>query len=142
MKRCLVDVNIVLALLVRQHVHHTIVRRWFEALQAGEAELCRMVQLAAIRLLCNRNILGNDVLTAPHAWAVLETMLGDERVSFVTEPAGIDPILASLLVYPAPTGKLVSDAYLAAFAIAGSTRLTTLDAGFRQFAGLEVELLR
>lgn len=142
MTPCLVDVNIVLALLARQHVHHAIVRRWFDGLEAGQAELCRFVQLAAVRLLSNRTILGDDVLTAPQAWAVLETLLRDERIRFVPEPAGLDPILGSLLGYRAPTGKLVGDAYLAAFAIAGSRRLTTLDAGFRQFANLELELLR
>jgi hypothetical protein len=33
------------------------------------------------------------------------------------------------------------DAYLAAFALAGGYRLVTIDAGFTQFAGLDLVLL-
>ena len=65
----------------------------------------------------------------------------DERVDFVSEPAGVDSILPTLPHYPIPTGKLVTDAYLAAFAIAASRRLVTLDRGFRQFRGLDLDLL-
>jgi predicted nucleic acid-binding protein len=46
-----------------------------------------------------------------------------------------------LLDYPVPTNKFVADAYLAAFAIAASMRLTTFDSGFEQFRGLELQLL-
>jgi hypothetical protein len=40
-----------------------------------------------------------------------------------------------------PTGKLIGDAYLAAFSIAGARRMVTLDRGFRQFKSLDVEVL-
>lgn len=100
-----------------------------------------MVQLGTMRLLCNRTILGEDVLTAAQAWHTLDALLGDERLSMAPEPSGLDTIFSSLLMYPAPTGKLISDAYLAAFAMAGGRRLTTLDSGFRQFGGLDLELL-
>jgi toxin-antitoxin system PIN domain toxin len=141
MKRCLVDVNILLALLVRQHEHHHPARKWFEALAAGEAGVCRLVQLALIRLLGNRSILGGDAISASAAWRLIEELIDDERLDFLAEPPQLEEILPSLLVYPIPTGKLVNDAYLAAFAIAASRRLVTLDRGFRQFRGLEVELL-
>jgi predicted nucleic acid-binding protein len=70
-----------------------------------------------------------------------EKLLEDERVDFVSEPAGVDSVLPALLNCPIPTGKLVADAYLAAFAITASRRLVTLDRGFRQFRGLDVDLL-
>ena len=50
-------------------------------------------------------------------------------------------MLGELLRYPVPTPKLVGDAYLAAFAIAGGRKMVTADGGFRQFRGLDVELL-
>ena len=75
------------------------------------------------------------------AWSLIEELLGDERVEFVAEPPAIDMILPALLRYPVPAGKLVSDAYLAAFALSSSRRLVTLDAGYRQFRGLEIQLL-
>jgi len=141
MKRCLVDVNVVLALLVRQHEHHRLARKWFDTLEASEAGLCRMVHLALIRLLGNRAIMGDDALSASAAWILIEELLLDERMEFLAEPSNLDSVMPSLLNYPIPTGKLIADAYLAAFAICETRRLVTLDRGFRQFRGLAVELL-
>jgi toxin-antitoxin system PIN domain toxin len=141
MKRCLVDVNVWLALLVIQHEHHKLVRKWFDALAAAEAGLCRVVQLALIRLLANRSVMGAHAVSATAGWDLIEKLIEDERVDFVSEPAGVDSVLPTLLHYPIPTGKLVTDAYLAAFAITASRRLVTLDRGFRQFRELDLDLL-
>lgn len=141
MKRCLVDLNVWLALLVRHHEHHRVARHWFDSLPAGEAGLCRVVQLGLIRLLANRAIMGVHALSASTAWNFVGELLTDERVDFLSEPSELDSVLPSLLNYPIPTGKLVTDAYLAAFAIAASRRLVTMDGGFRQFQGLEIDLL-
>lgn len=141
MKRCLVDVNVLFALLVLQHEHHRLARKWFDALDSGEAGLCRMVHLALIRLLGNSAIMGDDALSASAAWIVMEELLADERMEFLAEPPGLDSVMPTLLNYPVPTGKLVADAYLAAFAICENRRLVTLDRGFKQFRGLAVELL-
>ncbi len=141
MKRCLVDVNVWFALLVRQHEHHRLARKWFDTLTPAEAGLCRLVQLALIRLLANRSILGADAVSAAAAWSLIEELLQDDRLDFIAEPSHLDSILPTLLHYPIPTGKLVTDAYLAAFAIAASRRLVTLDSGFRPFRGLQLDLL-
>ena len=68
-------------------------------------------------------------------------LIEDQRAEFIPEPAGIDDTMLALVKYPVPTGKLVADAYLAAFAIASARVLITLDRGFRQFKGLDVEIL-
>ena len=141
MKRTLVDVNVLLALLLRGHIHHNSARQWVAADDLREAGVCRPVHLALIRLLCNRVVMGDAVLAAPAALSLVEELLGDERFDLIAEPAGIDALLPSLLVHPMPTGKLVMDAYLAAFAIASSRRLVTFDKGFRQFSGLDLDLL-
>jgi toxin-antitoxin system PIN domain toxin len=141
MKRCLVDVNVMLALLVRQHEHHRLARKWFDTLEANEAGLCRLVHLALIRLLGNSAIMGDDALSASAAWILVEELLVDERVDFLAEPSDLDSVMPTLLHYPIPTGKLVGDAYLAAFAMCEGRRVVTLDRGFRQFRGLSVELL-
>ncbi|MDP9053386.1 MAG: PIN domain-containing protein [Acidobacteriota bacterium] len=136
------DVNVLLALLVRQHEHHKAALKWFEHLSADEAGLCRVVQLALIRLLGNRHIMGDDAVPAGTAWRLIEELSQDERVRFVSEPERLDSIFPGLLNSPVPTGKLIGDAYLAAFSIAASLRMITLDRGFRQFKDLDVEILR
>jgi toxin-antitoxin system PIN domain toxin len=142
MKPCLVDVNVLLALLYQRHVHHQSARTWFAALAAGEAGLCRMVQLALVRLLNQPAVMGEEALPAAAAWKLIEELLEDERLELVAEPKPIDSILPALFVHRMPTGKFVMDAYLAAFAIAGPRRLTTFDKAFEQFRGLELDLLR
>lgn len=141
MKRCLVDVNVLLALLVRHHEHNGMALEWFEGLNAGEAVLCRYVQLALIRLLGNRTILGKYCLSASAAWKTIEELMEDERFDFVAEPPLVNVVLPKLFKYKTPTNKLVSDAYLAAFSIAGQMRLATMDRGFTQFRELDLELL-
>ena len=141
MKPCLVDINVWLALLVQQHVHHKLATEWYEALSTSEAGMCRVVHLGLIRLLSTSALLGDHAVPPLEAWELAERLLEDERVDFVNEPPGLDTVLPSLLRYRAPAGKLVADAYLAAFAMVGSRRLTTIDSGFRQFRGLDLQLL-
>jgi toxin-antitoxin system PIN domain toxin len=141
MKQCLVDVNLGLALLVKQHEHHRWAEKWFEQRAAGEVAVCRIVQLSVVRLLSNRSVMGDDAMPASAAWKLFELLLEDERVEFVAEPAGIDALMPGLFKYTSPTGKLVADAYLAAFAVGASMRLATFDRGFRQFRELDVTLL-
>ena len=140
MKRCLADVNVLLALLVRHHDHHVTARKWFDGLEAGEAGLCRMVQLGH-SAAGNRSIMADHAISAAAAWGLMEELLLDERLDFVAEPELLDGVFPGLLKHRGPTSKLVGDAYLAAFALASSRRMVTLDGGFRQFRGLDVELL-
>jgi uncharacterized protein len=142
MKPCLVDVNVLLALVVPRHDHHRIVLRWFDEAAAGQAGLCRFAQVALIRLLANRSVMGDYVVPASGGWRLVDQLLLDERVEFISEPAAIDSVLPKLLQQKVPSGKLVGDAYLAAFAIASARQLVTLDAGFRSFRGLELHLIR
>ena len=141
MKPCLADVNVLLPLLVRHHEHHARAMRWFDSLAAGEAALCRFVQLALIRLLGNGAVMGAYVLPASSAWRLIAELMEDERLEFTTEPALLDEVLPDLLKYAVPTGKLVADAYLAGFSVAANMRLATFDKGFRQFRGVDLELL-
>ena len=142
MKPCLVDVNIWLALVVPRHIHHRVASGWFDRLGTGEAGLCRFVQLGLVRLLGNSAVMGAGAISASDAWAAVGELMEDEGVEFLSEPPGIDGPLAELCPYPTATTKLVSDAYLAAIALAASRRIATMDGGFRQFRGVEVELLR
>ena len=137
----LVDVNVWLALLRPEHIHHRAAKGWYEGLAPGQTGLCRFVQLGLIRLLGSATIMGTDALPAAAASQIIGQLLEDERVAFLPEPAGLDPILVGLFRCPTPTTSLINDAYLAAFAMASSRRLVTLDRGFQQFRGLDLEIL-
>jgi len=142
MKRCLVEVNVWLALLVIQHRHHHVARQWFDRLGTGEAGLCRMVHLALMRLLSSPSVMGSTAIAPGVAFELVATVLEDERLVQLAEPSGLDNTFKEIMKRPLPGEKGLSDAYLAAFALAGGTRLVTFDRGYAQFQGLEVEALR
>ena len=136
----LVDVNVWLALLVKEHVHHVLAREWFETLAPRHAGLCRVVQLSLLRLLGNRMIMASGALSAGEAWNRIEELLQDERLKFHREPSGLDTLLPELLGYPSAAGNLIADAYLAAFAMGSDLQLATFDHGFQRFRGLRLSL--
>ena len=141
MKRCLADANVFLALLAKNHRHYEGTLRWFDALEPGQAVLCRYVQLAVVRLLANKSVMGTDVVDPGTAWQLIQELCEDERVTFVPEPHQIESTMVSMLNMAQGASNIVTDAYLAAFAITGAMRITTMDRGFRQFRGLDLELL-
>jgi toxin-antitoxin system PIN domain toxin len=75
------------------------------------------------------------------AWDFYQALLADDRLTCLDEPAGLEPIWRQLSSRATASPKLWMDAYLAAFAIHTKCELVTFDAGFRQFAGLSLELL-
>ena len=142
----LCDSNIWLALALSKHVHHTKAKRWFEAVdQARSVAFCRQTQQTVLRLLTHAAVLapyGNPPLSNREAWAVVEALMGDDRVVFVAqEPPGLDSRWTDFALGDAASPKLWMDAYLAAFAAAAGHRMVTTDAAFRQFDGLELLVL-
>ncbi len=83
----------------------------------------------------------NHAVSASAAWDLIAELMEDERLEFVAEPPLLDAVFPKLLRYPEPTYKLVGDAYLAAFSIAGQMGLTTVDKGLEQFRDLDLRLL-
>jgi toxin-antitoxin system PIN domain toxin len=141
MATSLVDVKVWLALLVQEHVHHAAAQKWFSTLRRRDAGLCRAVQLGLIRLLGDPRLMKPSPLSALDAWRTIVELPADEQVRFLSEPLGLDSTLPELFRYPVPTRRLVNDAYLAAFAICSDRKVVTLDRGFVQFHGLQVEIL-
>jgi hypothetical protein len=73
-----------------------------------------------LRLLSSEAALGEDAVTLPEAWAVYATLLASGRFAFTLEPPGIDPLWERFCRPFRKSPKVVMDAYLAAFAKAGT----------------------
>jgi uncharacterized protein len=140
--KLLSDVNLVLALVAERHATHSTARAWWDQLPATETiHICRPVQTGLLRLLSNEAVMGTDALSLAAAWSVYATLIGSGRFAFTLEPPGLDAEWERLCRPFGRSPKVVMDAYLAAFALAGSYRLVTLDRAFGQFAGLESVIL-
>ena len=142
----LCDSNVWLALALSGHVHHGVARNWFEGVEAASSVFfCRATQQTFLRLLTNAAVLapyGNPPLTNVHAWEAYDALLADDRIAFRTEePAGIEAQWKRFARRNTASPKLWMDAYLAAYALTCGYRMVTTDAAFKQFGGIDLELL-
>lgn len=142
----LADTNVWLALSVGDHCHHEPATGWFNTLSAQDTvAFCRATQQAFLRLTTNPAVMAGaraEARTNDQAWTVFDALLADSRVDLLErEPTGTGRWWRQYSSRDTASTKLWMDAYLAAFAIAGSLTLVTFDSAFRQFAGLDLHLI-
>lgn len=140
------DTNVWLALALSRHRHHSVAKAWLEAVDAPSAVwFCRATQQSLLRLLTTTAIFapyGNRALTNAEAWDVYAAFSSDDRIRlWDDEPPGLERYWRELARRDDPSPKLWMDAYLAAFARAGRCRLVTTDRAFRQFPGLDLQVI-
>ena len=137
------DVNVWLALTSPDHEHFQSAWNWYRALPEGTVLFfCRVTQLAFLRHLTNKTIMGDQVLTPGAAWKKCGEFLALPEVRFLAEPPGLDEQLGQLTHGGRTSPNLWTDAYLASFARCAGLRLVTFDHGFARFTGLELLILK
>lgn len=134
----LLDVNALVALAWDSHVHHAVMRAWFEAHRADGWATCPLTESGFVRVSSNRKALphaigveeARGVLTALRRVGAHEFLVDD--VSIVDDDV------------PRLTGhRQVSDAHLLVLARRRGAVLLTFDAGIADLAsGRDVEVLR
>ncbi len=137
----LADVNVIFPLLVSRHQHRKKALEWFDSAAVGDVVINRLARLGALRLLCNAQVMGADVLQPKTALAALQVLEADERITLLHEPDGLDELLKKLASPCATTPNLWTDAYHAAFAVMAGLQLVSFDRGFSKFRGLDFLLL-
>lgn len=138
----LADVNVLFALLYAGHSHAPQAVAWLE--REGDAArilFCRVVQMGVLRLLTNRQVMQDEVLTPQEAWAYWDSLAADQRFSLVDEPPKLETIWREMAIDMPRDRCVETDTYLAAFALAGGHRLITFDRGFRRFDALDSLIL-
>ena len=88
---------------------------------------CRFTQIALLRLLTNKAVMGKDVQSMAGAWEVYERCCVDARIALLAEPEGLDPRFREFARNRQPSPNVWADAYLAAFAATAGLRLVTFD---------------
>jgi uncharacterized protein len=135
------DTGVWLAFNVAGHLHHTRARRYWSDEAAGRIAFCRVTALGFLRLSTNRAVMNGTPLTVAEAWQDYLAFRRLPEVTLVSEPEGCELLIAGWASAGVFTGHQWTDAYLAAFALAGGCRLVTFDRDFRRFVGLDLLLL-
>jgi uncharacterized protein len=112
----LLDANVLIALLVEDHVHHVAAEDWFGALSESFAT-CPVTQGSLMRLLIRE---GQSAVAARE---VLDGTTADPRHEFWPDDIPYTDVPAQGIV----GHRQLTDAYLAQLARARSSRLATFD---------------
>lgn len=132
----LLDVNVLVALLWPNHMHHGAVIRWFGSDGKRPFATCPLTELGFARLSCNPSAVGRAITLS----AALQTLAGVSRMPnhhFLSETAQLHSTLLPIAAHVVGH-RQVSDAYLIALARIHGAKLATLDVRIRRaFAGVD-----
>lgn len=138
----LLDASVWVPLSAPDHVHYRRAREYWDTESDDTLVFCRLTTLALLRHLTNPRIMGRATLDGAQAWKALRTWLEVPRVRLEPEPVGIDACLEKWSGCVDLRAGAWTDAYLAAFAVAGGYRLVAFDTGYSRYPGLSFFPLR
>jgi toxin-antitoxin system PIN domain toxin len=140
LKPFLLDVNVLVALYWRVHVHHRAAQEWFGENRHAGIRTCPITQAGFVRITSNPRYSG-DWLTVSEAQMALGSLLKQPEHGFW--PDSLELADALERVGPIVGHKQITDAYLVALAIANAGKLATFDRGALGLPGAKgfVELI-
>ena len=125
----LLDGNVLVSLVVAEHVHHQVARAWFA--NAGRFATCPTVQGTLLRLLVRQGS------TSDEARQALSIVTGHPRhEQWLDDLTYLEIDLSGVLGH-----RQVTDAYLAGLTRSRRGRVATLDRGFAVAASDVAELI-
>ncbi len=130
------DVNVWLAMAVKQHPQHEVAASYWKGLAGRRVWFCRVTMLGLVRLLSQPKVMGEQALNLAHAFAAYQRFASLPEIGFCAEPADCAGQLRRRLSADVPA-RLLTDAYLAAFAESAGLRMVTFDRNFERFEGLD-----
>jgi hypothetical protein len=97
---------------------------------------CRLTQMGLLRLLTTSAAMDGRPLNMRQAWKIYDAFMTDERLTFATEPAGVEELFRQHAKGSLASPKLWADAYLVAFASEIGGAMVTFDRALAARAGL------
>jgi toxin-antitoxin system PIN domain toxin len=122
------DVNVWLAILLENHVHHGVAKAWWNAAESTIA-FTRFTQISVLRLLTTAALMDGKPLTMDQAWQALDKFFTDDRVVLAPEPPDAGARFRNIARGDTASPKLWADAWLLAFAEAAGGTVITFDRG-------------
>ena len=141
--KTLVDVNVVFAILVENHAHHSVAWRWWENRGEESVGLTLPVRLGILRLLTSKVAMEGSPASTDEALAAWDAFEGDSRTTWLPDSGRVQELYFRRIVAGRTSSpNLWTDAWLAATAESSAIFLTSFDAGFRSLGIKDFELLK
>ena len=142
----LIDINVWLALTWDRHPQHVPASRWHASIDDSALLFCRFTMLGFLRLLTNRQVMGDSTTTVAGALQLYDRWRQDPRVELAPELRGTEALFRQAMAPHShqPATKALADCYLVGFAEAAGAHLVTFDRGLAataQFRQVLVALL-
>jgi uncharacterized protein len=131
--RYLLDVNSLVALTARSHVHHRLVKEWFYASPGLHWELCAFTEAGFLR---NATAPRSGQITMSEATAILKQLAEHPGYHYLPITADWQTLCSPFFKRLYGT-KQVTDAYLLGLALRERLVLVTMDKGIVHLAGNE-----
>jgi len=135
------DVNFWLALAWEMHDGHPAARAWWQTRRNERIYFCRVTQAALLRLLTNRSVMKGTPKSQAEAWQIFDALRGAPGVEWAGETEGLESEWRRLSSRASASTERWTDDCLAAWARLLNFRVITFDAGFKDYPGLQLELL-
>lgn len=132
------DVNVWIALSLEDHPHHPRAHHYWHHESRPHIAFCRQTSLALVRLLTQPAVTNGRPMTLPEAWQNYQAFRGLPEVVLLEESRKIESILGAWASSDTARPRLWTDAYLAAFAKAGTLRMVSFDNDFSRFTDLDL----
>ena len=127
----LLDANVLVALVVADHVHHVPAEQWLASNTAAKFATCPITQGSLVRLLIREG------QPASQAKDIVSAISRDERHEFWPDSITFAEVQLHGVIGP----RQVTDAYLAQLARANGGRLATFDQGLAELHNDVAELV-
>lgn len=141
--KTLVDVNVVFAILVENHTHHSAAWRWWQKKDDESVGLTLPVRLGILRLLSSKAAMEGSPVTPDEALAAWDSFEQDARTFWLPGPDRAHELhFRRIVAGRTASPNLWTDAWLAAMSEAFVIRLASFDGGFRSLGIRDFELLK
>ena len=136
------DLNVWLALASPTHQHHLSAAKYWEEQASQQVLFCTVTALGIVRLVMQPKVMGDAVLTAAQASALLDQFVQQPGVSYAQPASEGWDVFHGLMRRAELSPRLCTDAHLAALAITNQWRLVSFDHDFQAFPRLNLLQLR
>ncbi len=131
--RSLLDVNVLVALTTRSHVHHGLVKEWFYGSASLQWDLCAFTEAGFLR---NATAVRSGQVSMSEAMAVLKQLAQHPGYRYLPITADWQTLCIPFFTRLYGT-KQVTDAYLLGLAVRDDLVLVTMDKAILHLAGRE-----